>query len=114
VQDAVPRTGKFMFLYKRPGQRVFLSPRADLVVRPSPLELRVHLISGGAETTVVRCKVGKRFLHRMSALGEVLLVRHDVKGARWRSFFVISLSIGTCVSLVFLSSTTHCTFVCLF
>jgi hypothetical protein len=47
VQDAVPRSGKFLFLYKRPGQRVLVSRTADMVVRPSPLELCMHNIPGG-------------------------------------------------------------------
>lgn len=46
MQDAVPRVGKFIVLFSRPGQRVIVDYRGDVVVRPSPHE--IHLRSGAA------------------------------------------------------------------
>lgn len=37
-QDTVPRTGKFLIMYKRPGQRVLINSSGDMVVRPSFIE----------------------------------------------------------------------------
>ena len=42
LQDVVPNNAKFLF-YKRPGQRVILNYRGLLLVRPGPLESRLHL-----------------------------------------------------------------------
>jgi Lipase (class 3) len=33
VQDTVPRSGKFLFMYKRPGQRVLINSDGDMLVR---------------------------------------------------------------------------------
>ena len=40
--DIIPRVGKFLRMYKRPGQRVIIDRRGSLVVRPSPLELHLR------------------------------------------------------------------------
>ena len=48
VQDAVPRTGKFIVLYKRGGHRVILNGLGDCIVRPSPLEASLRQIPAGA------------------------------------------------------------------
>ena len=42
----MPRVGKFLVLFSRPGQRVIVDYRGDVVVRPSPHE--VHIRNGGA------------------------------------------------------------------
>jgi hypothetical protein len=41
-QDAVAKQGKFVKLYKRPGQRVIINPTGDMVVRPSFVESSIH------------------------------------------------------------------------
>ena len=33
MQDTVPRSGKFLFMYKRPGQRVLINSDGDMLVR---------------------------------------------------------------------------------
>ena len=40
-RDPVPRAGKFWFLFKRPGHRVIINLRGEMLVRPSALELQV-------------------------------------------------------------------------
>ncbi|BDA48303.1 probable lipase at C-terminar half [Coccomyxa sp. Obi] len=40
--DAVPRVGKFVALFARPGQRVIVDYRGDVVVRPSPHEIHIR------------------------------------------------------------------------
>ncbi|EIE18442.1 hypothetical protein COCSUDRAFT_68209 [Coccomyxa subellipsoidea C-169] len=40
--DAVPRVGKFLVLFARPGQRVIVDYRGDVVVRPSPHEIHIR------------------------------------------------------------------------
>ena len=40
-RDPVPRAGKFWGLFKRPGHRVLINRRGELVVRPNALELQV-------------------------------------------------------------------------
>ncbi len=42
MQDAVPRVGKFVALFARPGQRVIVDYRGDVVVRPSPHEIHIR------------------------------------------------------------------------
>jgi hypothetical protein len=32
-QDTVPRAAKFLFMYKRPGQRVLINSDGDMIVR---------------------------------------------------------------------------------
>ncbi|BDA50387.1 probable lipase at C-terminar half [Coccomyxa sp. Obi] len=41
-QDAVARNAKFWLLYKRPGQRVLINDRGDMLVRPSFVELSMQ------------------------------------------------------------------------
>jgi len=41
-QDTVPRNGKFIALYKRPGQRVLINSDGDMIVRPSFIEAAVQ------------------------------------------------------------------------
>lgn len=48
VQDTVPRIGKFLTLFSRPGKRVIIDYRGDVVVRPSPYE--IFLRSGELES----------------------------------------------------------------
>ncbi|KAK9788600.1 hypothetical protein WJX73_000156 [Symbiochloris irregularis] len=45
-RDTVTRVGKFLFLFKRPGHRVIFTAMGDMLVRPSPLELKVQLQGG--------------------------------------------------------------------
>lgn len=40
--DPIPMVAKFGALYSRPGHRVLVSPRGDLLVRPSPLDLKLN------------------------------------------------------------------------
>lgn len=42
MQDAVARNAKFWLLYKRPGQRVLINDRGDMLVRPSFAELSMQ------------------------------------------------------------------------
>ncbi|KAK9818602.1 hypothetical protein WJX74_009103 [Apatococcus lobatus] len=46
-QDIVARRGKMCGLYKRPGHRVIVNPRGDLIVRPTYGEASVHRTPGG-------------------------------------------------------------------
>ena len=46
-QDAVPRSGKFITLFKRGGHRVIMNTMGDLLVRPSPLEASLRQIPAG-------------------------------------------------------------------
>jgi hypothetical protein len=39
MQDVVARGGKFLCLYKRPGQRAIINHFGDLIVRPSVMEV---------------------------------------------------------------------------
>jgi len=41
-QDTVPRAGKFVIMYKRPGQRVLINSDGDMIVRPSFIEAAVQ------------------------------------------------------------------------
>ncbi|KAK9788444.1 hypothetical protein WJX73_010754 [Symbiochloris irregularis] len=41
-QDIVPRVGKFFFLFKRPGHRVLVDLKGQMIVRPVPLELQLR------------------------------------------------------------------------
>ena len=49
--DLIPRVGKFLRLYKRPGARVIVDRKGSIVVRPSPLEL--HLRPGTSSRPVL-------------------------------------------------------------
>lgn len=40
--DIIPRVGKFVRLYKRPGARVIVDRKGSIVVRPSALELHLR------------------------------------------------------------------------
>ena len=51
-QDAVPRVGKFLVLFARPGQRVIVDYRGDVVVRPSPHEIHIR---NGATRSLRAC-----------------------------------------------------------
>ncbi len=42
MQDAVPRVGKFLTLFSRPGKRVIIDYRGDVVVRPSHYEIFIR------------------------------------------------------------------------
>ncbi|KAK9829664.1 hypothetical protein WJX72_007213 [[Myrmecia] bisecta] len=48
-QDAIPRTGKLVCLYKMPGHRVIINLKGDLVVRPSMLEATLRMRFGGGK-----------------------------------------------------------------
>jgi len=41
TQDAVVHRGKFVSLYKRPGQRVVINAAGDIAVRPDTVEVRM-------------------------------------------------------------------------
>ena len=47
AQDAVPRSGKFIHLFKRGGNRVIINTLGDLIVRPSPLEASLRQTPAG-------------------------------------------------------------------
>ena len=47
LQDVVTRGGKMVFLYSRPGQRVLVNSRGDLIVRPSWIEASLQRLPGG-------------------------------------------------------------------
>ncbi|KAK9818417.1 hypothetical protein WJX72_012370 [[Myrmecia] bisecta] len=47
-QDAVAHEGKFLVLYKRPGHRVIINQRGDLIVRPTLVEHSVRRVPGGS------------------------------------------------------------------
>ena len=44
----MPRSGKFLVLFKLGGHRVVINRMGDLVVRPSPLEASLRQIPAGA------------------------------------------------------------------
>ena len=48
MQDAVARGGKFLMLYKRPGQRVIINTHGDLIVRPGFAEASFQRVLFGA------------------------------------------------------------------
>ena len=41
TQDIVPKQGKLISIYARPGHRVLINARGDLIVRPSFLEINI-------------------------------------------------------------------------
>lgn len=51
LQDVVTRGGKMVFLYSRPGQRVLVNLRGDMIVRPSWVEASLQRLPGGAAST---------------------------------------------------------------
>ncbi|CAL8462126.1 g1657 [Coccomyxa elongata] len=65
--DLIPRVGKFLRLYKRPGARVIVDRKGSIVVQPSPLELHLR---------PVRRSVKAHYLKSyQAALAEVLRVQ---------------------------------------
>ena len=49
-QDAVPRSGKFIALYKRGGHRVIINSVGDMIVRPTSIEASMRqlpAVAGG-------------------------------------------------------------------
>ena len=40
--DIIPKVGKFVRMYKRPGARVIVDSKGSIVVRPSALELNLR------------------------------------------------------------------------
>lgn len=54
MQDAVARNAKFWVLYKRPGQRVLINVRGDMLVRPSFAELSIQQTPVGSSVFHVR------------------------------------------------------------
>lgn len=51
LQDMVARRGKMVIFYKRPGQRVIINARGDLLVRPTFAEANVQRTPGGTVLT---------------------------------------------------------------
>ncbi len=51
LQDVVTRGGKMVFLYSRPGQRVLVNSRGDMIVRPSWVEASLQRLPGGTALT---------------------------------------------------------------
>ena len=49
MQDLVARRGKMVIFFKRPGQRVIINSRGDLIVRPTFAEASVQRTPGGNE-----------------------------------------------------------------
>lgn len=43
MQDPVPLMAKFGALYARPGHRVLITPRGDMLVRPTPLDHKLTI-----------------------------------------------------------------------
>ena len=41
-QDPIPKMAKLWFLYARPGEKVLLMPHGDMVVCPTPLDVRLQ------------------------------------------------------------------------
>ncbi len=54
AQDAVARSAKRWMLYKRPGQRVLINERGDMLVRPSFAELSIQQSPKGPSVYHVR------------------------------------------------------------
>ena len=50
MQDVVARRGKMLVLFKRPGHRVIINSRGDLIVRPTYAEASVRRTPGGRLT----------------------------------------------------------------
>ncbi len=42
MQDPVPHMAKFWFLYARPGNKVLLYKDGDMIVCPTPLDVRLQ------------------------------------------------------------------------
>lgn len=42
MQDPVPQMAKFGTLYSRPGHRVLVNPQGDMLVRPTPLDIKLN------------------------------------------------------------------------
>ena len=42
LQDPVPLLAKFGAVYVRPGHRVLITPRGDMMVRPTPLDHKLN------------------------------------------------------------------------
>lgn len=57
AQDFVTRGGKFLFLYKRPGNRVILNAGGHMMVSPSALEASVQQLVAGLLSTSMLCTV---------------------------------------------------------
>ena len=53
LQDAVARTAKFVLLFKRPGQRVMINVKGDLIVRPSYAEANLQRTLAGGQSKLV-------------------------------------------------------------
>ena len=57
VQDAVARRFTLGFLYKRPGQRVLINRRGDMLVRPTFIELTLNQTPFNASVHDVRASL---------------------------------------------------------
>lgn len=82
-RDPVPRAGKFWVLFKRPGNRVIVNIKGEMIVRPSALELQVHY--------------GSKLKHHLlrayrRALVSVLLAQFSHRGSPSSMMRALSLS----------------------
>lgn len=70
MQDAVARRFKLCFLYKRPGQRVLINRRGDMLVRPTFIELTLNQTPFNASVHDVRASP---FLRSLAVRKRLLL-----------------------------------------
>lgn len=52
MQDPVPLIGKFGSIYARPGHRVLINAKGDMLVRPTPLDIKLG--KAGAPSIIKR------------------------------------------------------------
>ena len=69
MQDVVARRGKMIFLFKRPGHRVIINARGDLIVRPTYAEASVQRTPGGEASWLL---VGSLWLWLLETSGQAL------------------------------------------
>ena len=47
VHEPVPKTGKFVCLFRKPGHRVIINQAGEMAVSPNPLEIRLQVTCRG-------------------------------------------------------------------
>ena len=67
VQDPVPHMAKFWFLYARPGNKVLLYKDGDMIVCPTPLDVRLQSYKRG--NVCIHCLCFEAVLLKFVCLG---------------------------------------------
>lgn len=90
--DAVTKGGKFLFLYKREGQRVLIHPTGDLLVRPTYTETAVrksaaslsdHLLT--SYTASLAATLGTQFSEKRFLHGRAGVLKLFRQSGKWRA-----------------------------